>query len=99
MKSIDAGASFQVVPGLPNTEVLSLLVDPQSPANLYAGPGTDCSEPAISSRPAAMNVARSFFPLALLSDGTVLAAAVRVLTIPIPPRARKFSDPLPELGH
>ena len=39
MKSTDAGASFQAVPGLPNTEVLSLLVDPQSPENLYAGTG------------------------------------------------------------
>ena len=53
MKSTDAGASFQVVPGLPNTEVLSLLVDPQSPANLYAGTGNGLFRTSDSTRPEA----------------------------------------------
>src|SRR5208283_157101 len=74
MKSIDAGASFQVIPGLPNTEVLSLLVDPQSPANLYAGTGNGLFRTSNFHATGSMNVAREFFPLNLLSDGTVLAS-------------------------
>lgn len=73
MKSTDAGASFQVVPTLPNTEVLSLLVDPQSPANLYAGTGNGLFRTSNFHATGSMNVARQFFPLDLLSDGTVLA--------------------------
>ena len=73
MKSTDAGASFQVVPTLPNTEVLSLLVDPQSPANLYAGTANGLFRTSNFQATGSMNVAREFFPLDLLSDGTVLA--------------------------
>jgi hypothetical protein len=36
-KSIDGGASFQTVPGLPVLDVTALGVDPQAPANVYAG--------------------------------------------------------------
>ena len=74
MKSTDGGASFQVVPTLPNTEVLSLLVDPQSPANLYAGTGNGLFRTSNFQPTGGMNVAREFFPLNLLSDGAVLAS-------------------------
>ncbi len=74
MKSTDAGASFQTVPGLPNTQVLSLLVDPQSPQNLYAGTGNGLFRTSNFHATGSMNVAREFFPLNLLSDGTVLAS-------------------------
>jgi hypothetical protein len=74
MESADAGASFQVVPGLPNTEVLSLLVDPQSPENLYAGTGNGLFRTSNFRATGSMNVGREFAPLNLLSDGTVLAS-------------------------
>lgn len=73
-KSTDAGASFQVVPTLPNTEVLSLLVDPQSPQNLYAGTGNGLFRTTNFRPTGAMNVSRQFYAMSLLADGTVLAS-------------------------
>ena len=66
-----ASRLFQV---LPNTEVLSLLVDPQSPENLYAGTGNGLFRTSNFHATGSMNVGREFFPLNLLSDGTVLAS-------------------------
>ena len=93
MKSIDAGASFQVVPGLPNTEVLSLLVDPQSPTNLYAGTGNGLFRTSNFQPTGSLNVARSFFPLALLSNGTVLAPGGVVDTSADPATSAEVFDP------
>lgn len=99
MKSTDGGASFQVVPTLPNTEVLSLLIDPQSPANLYAGTANGLFRTSNFQATGSMNVASEFFPLALLSDGTVLASGGDTADNTNPTASAEIFNPRPVPGH